>query len=85
MPGTFVFGPNEPATSAAVVDISSDDATIAPPCRALYVGVGGDIRVTLEADSSPVTLRNVSVGVLPICARIVHKVGTTASEIVALR
>lgn len=52
--------------------------------RALYVGTGGDIAVTMQ-DSGSVTFVDVPTGtLLPIRVKIVKATGTTASDIVAL-
>jgi hypothetical protein len=52
-------------------------------CRALYVGVGGN--VTVLSDGVPVTFLNVPTGlVLPVETTQVRATGTTATNIVAL-
>ena len=54
-------------------------------CRALYVGVGGDLNVQLEGDDSPTLFVSVPSGsILPIKADIVYATSTTAASIVAL-
>lgn len=70
--------------SAAAVDLSSADATLAPACRRLYVGVTGDVTVSLEKSGTIITFRNVPVGYLDVRATKVYKTGTSASQIVAL-
>lgn len=79
----------EPAYSSAAVSPSDSVAlsvtATGPPCRALYVGTGGDLAVKLVGDSTAVTFKNVSSGsILPLCALYVMSTGTTATDIVAL-
>lgn len=56
------------------------------PCRGLYIGVTGDVRVTLAgmADGAHVTFANVPVGFAPLQAKRVWSTGTTATDIKAL-
>ena len=61
--------------------------TVAPgqditPCRALWVGVQGDLAVTMAGNDSPVTFSN-AVGIVPICVKRIEA-STTASAIIAL-
>jgi len=52
---------------------------------ALYVGVGGDIKVDMENGDSAVTFVGVPTGaVLPIRVRRVYSTDTTATDIVGL-
>ena len=53
-------------------------------CRALYVGVNGDIVVRGVDCIADVTFVDVPVGVLPIAVTHVRAIGTTATDIVAL-
>ena len=54
------------------------------PCRALWVGTGGDLSIIAADDSSAVTISNVADGTLvPVRAKHVQD-ATTASDIVAL-
>jgi hypothetical protein len=53
-------------------------------CRAIYVGVTGDLVVVMPYDDSTVTFTNVPVGIFPIQCSQIYSTGTTASGIVAL-
>ena len=66
------------ATRAAAV-FPGQDIT---PCRALWVGVQGDLAVTMAGDDSPVTFAN-AIGIVPICVKRIEA-STTASAIIAL-
>ena len=66
------------ATRAAAV-LPGQDIT---PCRALWVGVQGDLAVTMAGNDSPVTFSN-AVGIVPICVKRIES-GTTAGAIIAL-
>lgn len=73
----------DPARSAAAVtpSNSSDLPTVS---RALYVGQGGDLRVTM-ADGAKVTFPALPGGAIyPLRVARVHASGTSASGIVAL-
>ena len=66
------------ATRAAVVSPGQDIT----PCRALWVGVQGDLAVTMAGDDSPVTFAN-AIGIVPICVKAIEA-STTAGAIIAL-
>ena len=73
-----------PAEYAAAVT-TSDATVLSPVPRALYIGVGGDVVVTMAADGTDVTFANVPTGTkLPVRVSKVKATGTTASSIVAL-
>jgi hypothetical protein len=79
-------GLDSPAFDGADVT-PNDTSNLAVPARALWVGVGGDVRLrTLKG--ATIELRNVPSGsLLPICATRVFATGhtgTAASAIVAL-
>ncbi|MCC6727893.1 MAG: hypothetical protein IT208_00980 [Chthonomonadales bacterium] len=79
-------GPQEdmgrPAARAAPVSPADED--MAEWALALYVGLGGDVRLTTWRGDTA-TFSNVPSGsVLPVRARRVWSTGTTAGEIVAL-
>jgi len=71
------------ANDAAAANLSNTDPLTNGICKALYVGVTGDVKVTM-ANGSAVTFKNVPVGILPIRAKQVWSTGTGASEILAL-
>ena len=66
------------ATRAVVVSPGQDMT----PCRALWVGVQGDLAVTMAGNDSPVTFAN-AIGVMPICVKRIEA-STTAGAIIAL-
>lgn len=67
------------AATRAVVVSPGQDIT---PCRALWVGVQGDLAVTMAGNDSPVTFAN-AIGIVPICVKRIES-GTTAGAIIAL-
>ena len=66
------------ATRAVVVSPGQDMT----PCRALWVGVQGDLVVTMAGNDSPVTFAN-AIGIMPICVKRIEA-STTAGAIIAL-
>lgn len=72
---------DSPARRAEAVT-PNDAADLPNFSRALYVGEGGDIRLTTVGGDT-VTL-SAATGFLPICAARVHATGTSATSIVAL-
>jgi hypothetical protein len=66
------------------VDISTADALFTVTPRALYIGVSGDVVCRLAGDSAEVTFKSVPVGILPVQVKQVTKVGTGATNILAL-
>ena len=66
------------ATRATTVSPGQDIT----PCRALWVGVQGDLAVTMAGNDSPVTFAN-AIGVMPICVKRIEP-ATTAGAIIAL-
>ena len=66
------------ATRAATV-LPGQDIT---PCRALWVGVQGDLAVTMAGNDAPITFAN-AIGIVPICVKRIEA-STTASAIIAL-
>ena len=66
------------ATRAVVVSPGQDIT----PCRALWVGVQGDLAVTMAGNDSPVTFAN-AIGIMPICVKRIEA-STTAGAIIAL-
>lgn len=64
--------------------IPSDSADLSAETRALYVGQGGDLAITLVSGDT-LTLANVQAGsLLPVRATRVRATGTTAAQIVGL-
>jgi hypothetical protein len=81
-PATYT-GAAATAPAGYGVAVTLSDSEVIPMTRALYVGVGGNIKVTdINGD---VTYANVATGcVFPIQVSKVFATGTTASSIVAL-
>ncbi len=53
-------------------------------CRALWVGVAGNVAVIAENDTEAVTLVGVPIGVLPVKVKRLMATNTTATTFVAL-
>jgi len=69
-----------PVEGVSAVTLS--DSTIIG-CRAIYVGTGGNLKVTVGGTA--VTFKNIANGtLLPIRAQIIWATGTTAADVVAL-
>lgn len=67
------------------VAITAHDSTNFEPCRAIYVGTGGNVVVVFADTGSAVTFTNVPSGaILPVAAKRVNSTSTTASNMVAL-
>lgn len=74
---------DSPAAGAASVTLH-DSNELTYYCRALYIGTGGNLKVT-TVDGSTVTFVGVPTGtILPVRAKIVFSTGSTASDVVAL-
>ena len=70
----------DPASATRAVVVSpGQDIT---PCRALWVGVQGDLAVTMAGNDSPVTFAN-AIGIMPICVKRIEA-STAAGAIIAL-
>ena len=71
----------QPATHAKA--ITPHDSTNFDKCRAIYIGVSGD--VVAIVDGSAVTFKNAVQGsVLPVEATRVNSTNTTATNLIAL-
>lgn len=68
-----------------VVEVTpSNDSDLPILARGLWIGIGGNVKVTAKGGGT-VTFTNVPGGIiLPVRARRVHLTGTTADEIVAI-
>ena len=83
MSGAFRTANATVAAHGAASVTLSDSATI-PNTRSLYIGVSGDVKVTM-ADGQTVTFKNTNSGVdLPVQRKKKKKNGTTATDIIAL-
>lgn len=79
----FAAGNNGSASRGAAVTPSDSTDIVGGPCRALYVGVTGDV-VWVGVDDVPVTIKAAAVGYHPLIAKRVNSTSTTATNIVAL-
>ena len=77
--------PGDPARRAVAVT-PSDGADLSVWAKALYLGQGGDLRITPAGAETgeTVTLKNHPAGYVAVQARRVLATGTTAAFIVAL-
>jgi hypothetical protein len=73
---------SDPAVGAVPVVLDAAISTSNYPCRALYVGVAGN--VTGVVNGTAVLFKNVPVGVLPVRFTQINTSGTTATDMVAL-
>lgn len=74
-----------PAKHLRAVTPSAEDDLPDGPCRALYIGGGGDISVIAEGDIDVVTLVGIPSGyILLVSVKAVRITGTNATNIVAL-
>jgi hypothetical protein len=71
------------AADYAVAVTPSDSETIPYP-RAIYVGVAGDVAVTMKGKTGSVVFKSAPVGILPIRPVQILATGTTATDILAL-
>ena len=75
-------GAGATVSAYSVVDVQINDSCSqwSEPPRALYVGNGGNVRVTTW-NNEVVTITNVQAGsVLPLIVRCVHATGSTATS-----
>jgi hypothetical protein len=74
----------EHAPARRAVAVTPNDSTdLAQPCKALWVGVLGDVSVDTAEGDEAVVFQGVQ-GILPVACRRVRVTGTTATAIVAL-
>lgn len=74
---------SDPAVNALAVTPSDSTDLTAAPCRALYVGTGGNISAVVGGNT--VTFTGVPSGsILPVRISRVRATSTTASNIIAL-
>jgi hypothetical protein len=79
-----VFTQTPDSCARIALAVSPADSDLSAPVRALYVGTGGNLRVTTTAGND-VTFANVATGsLLPVSVRRVWTTGTTATNIVGL-
>ncbi len=72
------------AIKAVAVDVDSSDVTLAIPGAVLFIGTGGDVKVT-TISGDDVTFKNLPNGsVLAVQVKKVFSTGTDADDIIAL-
>ena len=72
------------AIKAVAVDVDSSDVTLAIPGAVLFIGTGGDVKVT-TISGDDVTFKNLANGsVLAVQVKKVFSTGTDADDIIAL-
>ena len=72
------------AIKAVAVDVDSSDVTLAIPGAVLYIGTGGDVKVT-TISGDDVTFKNLANGsVIAVQVKKVFSTGTDADDIIAL-
>lgn len=76
---------NATVSAHSALAVTPNDSTVIPVTRALYIGAGGTIVVTMAEDGNNVTFINLPEGtIFPIQVSKVLSTGTTATSIVAL-
>ena len=81
----FAYDDTSNAAVSAVAVTPHDTTPLATGvCRALYIGVTGDVEVILADGGTAVVFKSVPVGILPVRAQIVKDALTTATDILAL-
>lgn len=73
-----------PGPSAKIVAITAADSNLTTPVRGLFVGTGGNVKIT-DTEGNAATFNNVMSGsILPVACARVWATGTTASGFVGL-
>jgi len=65
------------------VAVTPSDSTVIRTTRSLYVGVSGDVAVTM-ASGATVTYKSAPIGILPVQVSKVLSTGTAATNLLAL-
>jgi|TARA_R100001460_G_scaffold69094_1_gene109663 hypothetical protein len=78
---------NQMVYDKALAITASDGADVSgAPYKALYVGVGGDVKLDLNGSGSAIVFKNLASGqLLPLVFDRVYSTGTTATNLVALK
>lgn len=72
------------AVGGVAVDVSGGNQTLKFNSRAFYVGVTGNLVVTMSDGSGNLTFTNIPVGWHPISATTIIQTGTTVTSTLAL-
>ncbi len=75
---------NETGPAAGAIAVTTSNTVDIARCRALFIGVAGDVKVNVPNNSTAVVFKAVAAGILPVQATRVYATGTTATDIVAL-
>lgn len=75
---------NSPARNSFSIT-PNDSIDLSVTCRALFIGIGGDVSVILVGDTSPTVFKNIQAGtIVPISVKRVEATLTTATDILGL-
>lgn len=74
---------NNTVSAHDAVAVTPSDSTVFPVCRALYIGVAGNLAVRM-AGGQTLTFVGVANGVFPIQVDMVLSTGTAATDIIRL-
>ena len=83
--GSVGFAQSRQPAIGAFPITTNDTTDLAIPAKELYIGVSGDVKVTMINNDTAIVFKAVPVGVLPIHVKKVYKTGTTATSIVGLK
>lgn len=73
------------APAGRAAEVTAHDTNFIEPTRGLYVGVSGNVKVTM-LDGTEITFSNLAAGIIhPLQVVQVFSTGTTATGIIALR
>ena len=78
---------NQMVYDKALAVTASDGADVSgAPYKALYVGVGGDVKLDLNGDGTEIVFKNLASGqLLPVQFTHVKATNTTATNMIALK
>jgi hypothetical protein len=75
----------EKYTTAGAITAHDSNDQDSGTIDAIYVGVAGDVKVTMAEDTVAVTFKNMLAGTIyPISCKVIFSTGTTATDIVKL-
>ena len=79
-----MYGLTPDSCAQSAVSITKADSDLSVPVRSLFVGTGGDVRVT-TVNGHDVLLKNIANGsLLPISVKRVWSTNTTAGDFIGL-
>jgi hypothetical protein len=74
----------KPGTRVIAIDLSTADVTLPVPCRAFYVGNGGNVSITPAENDTPVVIISDSFQYHTLEVKTFLRVNTTATGILAI-